>query len=226
MRTWEQKRKKWHVARAQKRHVAIAQKWHVTRAQKRHVAIAQKWHVTRAQKRHVAIAQKWHVTRAQKRHVAIAQKWHVTRAQKRHVAIAQKWHLARAQKRHVAIAQKWHLAIAQKLDLIEQNQCDFWIQRIRFVLNQLKRQTTNLSLTSVALMNKNNLIDLVQLATAEEYTNCVSVRPTSTTSVLDMTLNKLMMRLLSKNSEECGVPFHNHSDPKWSHLLGSNIWVK
>ena len=32
-----------------------------------------------------------------------------------------------------------HVARAQKLDLIEQNQCDFWIQRIRFVLNQLKK---------------------------------------------------------------------------------------
>ena len=29
---------------------------------------------------------------------------------------------------------KKHVTIAQKLDLIEQNQCDFWIQRIRFVL--------------------------------------------------------------------------------------------
>ena len=39
---------------------------------------------------------------------------------------------------------KRHVTIAQKLDLIEQNQCDFWIQRIRFVLNQLKKtQTTN-----------------------------------------------------------------------------------
>ena len=36
------------------------------------------------------------------------------------------------------------VAIAQKLDLIEQNQCDFWIQRIRFVLNQLtKRRQQN-----------------------------------------------------------------------------------
>ena len=36
------------------------------------------------------------------------------------------------------------MAIAQKLDLIEQNQCDFWIQRIRFVLNQLtKRRQQN-----------------------------------------------------------------------------------
>ena len=33
---------------------------------------------------------------------------------------------------------KRHVAIAQKLDLIEQNQCDFWVQRVRFVLNQLK----------------------------------------------------------------------------------------
>ena len=30
------------------------------------------------------------------------------------------------------------MAITQKLDLIEQNQCDFWIQCIRFILNQLK----------------------------------------------------------------------------------------
>ena len=34
---------------------------------------------------------------------------------------------------------KWHVAIAQKLDLIEQNQCDFWIQHIRFILKQLKK---------------------------------------------------------------------------------------
>ena len=34
---------------------------------------------------------------------------------------------------------KRQVAIAQKLDLIEQNQCDFWIHRIRFVLNQLKK---------------------------------------------------------------------------------------
>ena len=33
---------------------------------------------------------------------------------------------------------KRHVAIAQKLDLIEQNPCDFWIQHIRLVLNQLK----------------------------------------------------------------------------------------
>ena len=32
------------------------------------------------------------------------------------------------------------VAIAQKLDLIEQNQWDFWIQRIRFVPNQLKER--------------------------------------------------------------------------------------
>ena len=32
----------------------------------------------------------------------------------------------------------WPLAIVQNLDLMEQNQCYFWIQRIRFVLNQLK----------------------------------------------------------------------------------------
>ena len=34
---------------------------------------------------------------------------------------------------------KRHVAIAQKLDLIEQNRCEFWIQRIRFILNQLKK---------------------------------------------------------------------------------------
>ena len=36
------------------------------------------------------------------------------------------------------------MAIAQKLDLIKQNQCDFWIQCIGFVLNQLtKRRQQN-----------------------------------------------------------------------------------
>ena len=35
---------------------------------------------------------------------------------------------------------KQHVAIAQKLDLVEQNQCDFWVQHIRFVLNQLKKR--------------------------------------------------------------------------------------
>ena len=40
--------------------------------------------------------------------------------------------------------QKRLVAIAQKLDLIEQNQCHFWIQRIRFVLSQLtKRRQQN-----------------------------------------------------------------------------------
>ena len=34
---------------------------------------------------------------------------------------------------------KRHMAIAQNFYLIEQNQCQFWIQRIRFVLNQLKK---------------------------------------------------------------------------------------
>ena len=33
---------------------------------------------------------------------------------------------------------KRHVAIAQKLAQIEQNQCDFWIQHIRFIQNQLK----------------------------------------------------------------------------------------
>ena len=47
---------------------------------------------------------------------------------------------------------KRHVAIAQKLDLVEQNQCDFWIQCIGFVLNQLKKtQTTNLLLTCVII---------------------------------------------------------------------------
>ena len=42
------------------------------------------------------------------------------------------------------------MAVAKKLDLIGQNECDFWIQRIKFTLNQLKKtQTTNLLLTSV-----------------------------------------------------------------------------
>ena len=36
--------------------------------------------------------------------------------------------------------QKRLVALAQKLDLIEQNQCDFFIQRIRIVLNQLKKR--------------------------------------------------------------------------------------
>ena len=40
---------------------------------------------------------------------------------------------------YVQESKKRHMTIAEKLDLIEQNQCDFWIQRIRFVLNQLKR---------------------------------------------------------------------------------------
>ena len=38
---------------------------------------------------------------------------------------------------------KRHVARAQKLDLIEQNQCDFWIQHIRFVLNHLKKKNAN-----------------------------------------------------------------------------------
>jgi len=32
-----------------------------------------------------------------------------------------------------------HVALCKKVDLIEQNQCDFWIQHIEIVLDQLKK---------------------------------------------------------------------------------------
>ena len=30
-------------------------------------------------------------------------------------------------------------SLVQKVDLIEQNQCDLWIQQIKIILNQLKK---------------------------------------------------------------------------------------
>src|SRR6218665_3863900 len=37
---------------------------------------------------------------------------------------------------------KSHVALYEKVDLIKQNQCDFWIQHIKIVLDQLKNLDT------------------------------------------------------------------------------------
>ena len=47
------------------------------------------------------------------------------------------------------------------------------------------------------------LISLAQVAGAVEYTDCISAEGKTT---LDMTPNHLMVRLLSWNFGECGVP--------------------
>ena len=55
---------------------------------------------------------------------------------------------------------------------------------------------------------------------------------TPTTSVLDMTLNDLMVRFQQCwIFGECGVPLHCHcsqvhSGPEWQHQIGPYIWVK
>ena len=51
------------------------------------------------------------------------------------------------------------------------------------------------------------------------------------TSVLDITLNNLMMRLQYWSFEECEIPLHCHyslvhSDPLWSQLIGSCLWTE
>ena len=50
-------------------------------------------------------------------------------------------------------------------------------------------------------------------------------------SILDMTLNYLMLRLQSWSSGKCGVPLHCHysqvhSDLEWWYLLGSHLLIK
>ena len=60
---------------------------------------------------------------------------------------------------------------------------------------------------------------------------CRGVNP-PITSVLDMTLNNLMVRFQQCWSlGECGVPLHCHrsqvhSGPEWWHLMGPYLWVK
>ena len=75
---------------------------------------------------------------------------------------------------------------------------------------------------------------VAQSAGAVEYTDCTSaegLRPLLT-SVLDMTLNNLMVRFQQCWSfGECGVPLHRHrslvhSGPEWQHLIGPYLWVK
>ena len=61
---------------------------------------------------------------------------------------------------------------------------------------------------------------------------CRWVRPPPQRSVLDMTLNNLMVRFQQCWSfMECGIPLHYHpsqahSGPEWSHLIGPYLWVK
>ena len=61
---------------------------------------------------------------------------------------------------------------------------------------------------------------------------CRGLRPPPPTSVLDMTLNNLMVRFKQCWSfGECGVPLHCHrsqvhSGPEWQHLIGPYLWVK
>lgn len=54
----------------------------------------------------------------------------------------------------IKMSKKQIRSLVQKVDLTEQNQCDFWIQHIKIILNQLKKnnkktETINLLLTSV-----------------------------------------------------------------------------
>ena len=50
-------------------------------------------------------------------------------------------------------------------------------------------------------------------------------------SILDMALNNLMVWLQSWNFGECALLLYRYysqvlSDPKWSYLIGSYLWVK
>ena len=67
-------------------------------------------------------------------------------------------------------------------------------------------------------------LDIALSAGAVEYANCTSAEekdpPTATMSVLDMTLNHLIVKLQSWSFGECGVPLHCHysqvhSDSEW-----------
>ena len=61
---------------------------------------------------------------------------------------------------------------------------------------------------------------------------CRGVRQPPPTSVLNMTLNNLMVSFqLCWSFGECSVPLHCHrsqvhSSPEWKHLIGSYLWVK
>ena len=96
--------------------------------------------------------------------------------------------------------------------------------------------TSKLNCLDVLLFLFNFFFYPAQLAgAAEQNTPTVSLQRGKTTppstSVLDMTLNQLMVRLQSWSSGAYRVLLHClyfqvHSDLEWQYLLGSHLWVK
>ena len=70
-----------------------------------------------------------------------------------------------------------------------------------------------------------------QPAGTEKYTTLQRSKTSPPTSVLDKTLNNLIVRVQPWSFGECRVPFHCHrslvhSVPEWYHLKGSYLWGK